>query len=146
MQIFHGRPEKKFLGSCNRLIVPPLHQFSQRFKRANFGAKLQLLYTVKNKRRNKGPVHILGENCPRSNADIIYMGYLLGPHMCKYTQIILPFLLTYDLYYDKIHSVVKYLGCYWAGTPSKVIVVKCETLYPGGVVEGGRPKYQFLLG
>ncbi len=32
------------------------------------------------------------------------------------------FLLKYDLYNGTIHFVMKYLGCYWAGTPSKVML------------------------
>ena len=40
-------------------------------------------------------------------------------HLCSGP--ITPFVLKYDLYYDRIHHVVKYLGCYWAGTPSKVM-------------------------
>ena len=32
----------------------------------------------------KGPVYILGENCPRSNPDIAYMGYYLGSPMYEY--------------------------------------------------------------
>ncbi len=31
----------------------------------------------------KGPVHILGENCPRSNPHMAHMGYYPDPHMYK---------------------------------------------------------------
>ncbi len=29
----------------------------------------------------KGGVHILGENCPRSNPDVAHMGQYLGPNI-----------------------------------------------------------------
>ena len=40
-------------------------------------------------------------------------------HLCSGP--ITPFVLKYDLYYDRIYPVVKYLGCYWVGTPSRVM-------------------------
>ncbi len=36
---------------------------------------------------DKGSVHILGKNCPRSDPHMAHMGYYLGPHMYKYTQV-----------------------------------------------------------
>ena len=59
---------------------------SRQYIFAFFG--LPFLYSVATHPQCKGPVHILGKNCPRPNPYMVHMGYYPDPHMYKHAQTI----------------------------------------------------------